>query len=93
MDDNKDYTDGRWFATTMGQFLRILVDSGQDPCIIFRVDSDTMYKMGTFIRKMTVYSVPDGTVGFMIDSLGINHEGPHMIDNVLAKFIESGLVV
>lgn len=88
-----DYTDGRWIATTMGQFLQILIDSGSDPCVIFCVDEDIdAGDDKSFIRKMTVYSVPNGSVVRMCQELGIIDSDTHGIYKVLAEMIEGGLV-
>jgi hypothetical protein len=87
-----DYTDGQWIATTMGQFIQILVDSGSDPCVIFRVEEDTPADGtdGCFIRKMTVYSVPNGAVVNMLGVLDMMGNGA--IYKVLRQMIQSGLV-
>ena len=87
-----DYTDGRWIATTMGQFIQILVDSGNDPCVIFRVDADTEWPGDTFVRKMTVWSVPDGAVTDMMRNLEIVGSDRHAIYKVLKTLLERGLV-
>jgi len=87
-----DYTDGQWIATTMGQFIQILVDSGSDPCIIFRVDEDMPAEGtgGAFIRKMTIYSVPNGAVVNMLGVLDMIEQGA--IYKVLRQMIQAGLV-
>lgn len=90
-----DYTDGRWIATTTGQFLQILVDSGHDPCIIFRVDEDRYADGGhddRFVRKMTVYSVPNGLVIPVCKELGIIGSDTHAVYKLLQEFIKEGLV-
>jgi len=96
-DDKEDavnYTDGRWIATTMGQFLQILVDSGQDPCVIFRVTDDIpVPDSKTFVRLMAVFSVPNGAVVHTMNALGfLDKDAPHAVNKVLAKLLESGLV-
>lgn len=90
-----DCTDGRWVATTMGQFLQILVDSGQDPCVIFRVDTDIYLPRDadSFVRKLTVFSVPNGAVVAMLNALSFfDDDSPHAVNKVLAEFLETGLV-
>ena len=87
-----DYTDGRWIATTMGQFIQILVDSGHDPCIIFRVDEDRRAGSDAFVRKMTVYSVPNGAVVDMCRELDIVDSDTHAVYKVLKELIKVGLV-
>ena len=91
-----DYTDGQWIATTMGQFLMILVDSGNDPCIIFRVDEDGPpigFDGRSFVRKLTVYSVPNGAVVDMLRELGLTGKGHYGIYKVLSQLIQAGIVV
>ena len=95
MMEEVDYTDGRWVATTMGGFLQILVDSGQDPCVIFRVDTDIYLPRDAtaFVRKLTVFSVPDGAVVPMMDTLKFsNDDSTHVVNKVLAEFLEKRLV-
>ena len=89
-----DYTDGRWIATTTGQFIQILVDSGHDPCVIFRVDEDLRPydDSRSFVRKMTVYSVPDGAVGDMCRVLGIVDSDTHAVYKGLRALLEAGVV-
>lgn len=89
-----DYTDGRWIATTMGQFLQILVDSGQDPCVIFRVTDDIpIPDSKTFVRLMAVFSVPNEAVVQTLDALGFFDDNtPHAVNKGLAKLLEAGLV-
>ena len=103
MTDSVDYTDGRWVATTMGHFIQILVDSGHDPAIIFRVEEDSQFGTeedgavtpddDSFIRKMTVYSVPNGAVLAMMKELGFDDDDePHAVYKLLLAFIKGGLV-
>ena len=87
-----DYTDGRWIATTMGQFIQILVDSGNDPAIIFRVEEDRPVSDKSFVRKMTVYSVPNGAVISMCKDLHIIDSDIHGVYKVLQQLIGAGLV-
>ena len=87
-----DYIDGQWIATTMGQFIQILVDSGNDPCIIFRVEEDRPSVKGVFVRKMTIYSVPNGLVVDMLRELGMTGDGHYGIYKVLGQLIQEGLV-
>lgn len=87
-----DFTDGRWIATTMGQFIQILVDCGNDPAIIFRVEDDRAVGEKSFIRKMTVYSVPNGSVVDLCGKLGIIGSDVHGVYRVLQELIEAGLV-
>ena len=88
-----DFTDGRWIATTMGNFIQILVDSGNDPAIIFKVEHDRPVSDKSFVRKMTVYSVPNGAVVSMCEDLHIIDSDIHGVYKVLQKLISAGLVI
>lgn len=87
-----DFTDGRWIATTMGQFLQILIDSGNDPAVIFRVEWDRPVNDKSFIRKFTLYSVPNGSVVDMCKELHILDSDHHGVYKVLHQLIKAGLV-
>ena len=87
-----DFTDGRWIATTMGNFIQILIDSGNDPAIIFRVEEDRSVSDKSFIRKMTVYSVPNGAVVGTCEALDIIDSDTHGVYKVLQELIAAGLV-
>lgn len=63
MDDTYYYDDGNWYASTLGHFIGLLVDAGQDPAVCFRVVSETMPDdKGTFIRRIELVMLPDGYV-------------------------------
>ena len=88
----KDFADGRWIATTMGQFIQILVDCGDDPAVIFRVEDDRPVDDNSFIRKITLYSVPNGAVVQMCRDLHIVDSDVHGVYKGLKMLIEAGLV-
>lgn len=62
--DNYYYDDGNWHASTLGHFVGLLVDAGQDPAVCFRVKQDSESdKDGEFTRLVEVLLLPDGYVG------------------------------
>ena len=60
--DGVAYDDGNWYAVTLGHFICLLVDAGQDPAVVFRVIEDGPVSEGVFIWTMEVTLVPDGHV-------------------------------
>jgi len=57
-----NYDDGRWYAGTLGHFVGLLIDAGQDPAALFRVVEDEPAEDGVFVRRLEVVLVPDGHV-------------------------------
>lgn len=57
------YDDGKWYAVTLGHFIGLLVDTGLDPAVRFRVVGDTESdENGLFLRTIEVVLVPNGYV-------------------------------
>ena len=79
--------DGNWYAITTGTFLQLLVDTGNDPAIIFRVLEDTRVDEKSFTRRLEIVSVPNGAVVDTINGMDVK-----ATSNVLNKFIEEGLI-
>ena len=64
MTDEHAYDDGNWYASTLGHFIGLLVDAGQDPAVCFRVVADSEPgRDGQFIRRIDLIILPDGCVG------------------------------
>ena len=62
-DDEAKYDDGNWYAVTLGHFIGLLVDAGQDPAVRFRVVEDTKPdENGKFLRRIEFVLLPDGYV-------------------------------
>jgi len=58
------YDDGRWYASTLGHFIGLLVDARQDPAVCFRVIKDSEPDdEGKFIREIQFVLLPDGHIG------------------------------
>ena len=57
------YDDGNWYAVTLGTFIGLLVDAGQDPAVRFRVVEDGKAdENGQFVRHIEFDLLPDGYV-------------------------------
>ena len=86
MTDEAKYDDGNFYTVSLGHFIGLLVDAGQDPAVCFRVIGDeTPDKDGKFIRRMELFLLPNGYVTeFAKSSKGVH--------KILATLIESGLV-
>ena len=69
-------------------FIQLLVDSGRDPVVIFRVVEDgELDEQKAFVRKMEIVCVPDGHVIEQIEEAGTDQ-----VHRVLATLIEKGIV-
>ena len=81
------YDDGNWHAVSMGVFLQLLVDAGQDPAVAFRVTGDSNLDVdGQFTRRMEIVVLPNGYVMQGIQAAGAD------VHTVLGLLIERGLV-
>jgi hypothetical protein len=81
-----DYTDGKWIAMSVGQFCQILIDSGENEAILFRVIEDVPVDDKSFIRQCEVLQIPSGIVKEVIDYKDAR------VHKVLAYFLEKGLI-
>lgn len=82
-----DYTDGRWIAMSVGQFCQILIDSGENEAILFRViQPDEQVTATSFVREYQMFQVPSGAVKDYIEA---THAATH---KVLDGFLERGLI-
>lgn len=85
MDESK-YDDGNWYAVTLGHFIGLLVDAGQDPAVVFRVSEDSeVDENGKFVRRMEIVILPDGYVR-------VAARQAHRVHKTLAALLEKGLV-
>ena len=88
MSESVDYTDGDWIGTTLGFFISLLIDAGNDPAVIFRVAKDSeVDESGQFIRDIEVMVLPNGYVGAALKKMGVNR-----VHKTLAALIEAGIV-
>jgi hypothetical protein len=86
MSEETKYDDGQWYAVTLGHFIGLLVDAGQDPAVCFRVAKDFEVDAdGKFVRKIEMYLLPNGHIAQYAKSC----KGIH---KTLAALIEAGLV-
>jgi hypothetical protein len=82
-----DYTNGKWHAMTLGEFIAIMVDSGNDPAVLIRVTKDEPSQDKSFIRHLEVMIIPQGKV---IDT--IQQVQPDSIHKVLVALINGGVI-
>jgi len=83
-----DCTDGEWTGATLGFFISLLVDAGDDPAVIFRVAKDSEAdESGQFIRDIEVMVLPNGYVGAALEKMGVER-----VHKTLAALIEAGIV-
>ena len=86
MSEEVFYDDGNWYASTLGHFISLLVDAGQDPAVCFRVSEDSEPDSdGKFIRRLEVLMLPDGYVAEGI----LGCRGVH---KTLEALLEAGVV-
>ena len=79
--ENDDIFDGSWNAATLGEFLSILVDSG-DPVVLFRVDDEERVTDTAFTRTYEIVTVPAGAIREEIANRQIAR-----VNKVLAAFL------
>ena len=87
MKDRKQYyDDGKCYATTLGHFIGLLVDAGQDPAVCFRVVADSQPdEEGKFVRRIEVLMLPDGYVTEAVSEC-------HGVHKTLRALLEAGVV-
>ena len=80
------YDDGNWHASTLGQFIGLLVDAG-DPAVVFRaVGGMSEDENGLYMSQITFVLIPDGHVCDAIREQGAD------VHKTLAALIEGGAV-
>jgi len=85
-DHECSYDDGNWYASTLGYFVSLLIDAGQDPAVCFRVVGDSESDDdGKFIRHVEILMLPDGYVNENI----LGCRGVH---KTLRALLEAGVV-
>jgi hypothetical protein len=86
--EGTDISSGEWIAVPIGYFVHILVDSGLDPVIMFRVTEDgPRDSKGSFVRRMEILSVPNG---FVLDTA--RKENVNYIHEGLEKQVDRGII-
>lgn len=81
-----DYTDGSWYAATLGEFIAILVDSGRDVAVTFHIVEDTEPdEEGNFERAYELVLHPNGYVADAI-------QGCRGVHKTLRALLEAGVV-
>jgi hypothetical protein len=85
MADEAKYDDGTWYTVTLGHFIGLLVDAGQDPAVKFRVVEDTKPdENGKFCRKMEIILLPDG---YVREAASEGH-----VHSTLVALVQAGIV-
>ena len=80
------YDDGNWYASTLGHFIGLMVDAGQDAAVCFRVVEDSeLDGDGQFIRRVEVLMLPNG---YVADGI-LGCRGVH---KTLVALLEAGVV-
>lgn len=82
-----DYTNGKWHAATLGQFIAMLVDSGKDEAVLFQIMDSPPEDLGEFIRQMHIILLPQGQVVDWITAVK-----PESVENSLVELINAGVV-
>jgi len=83
-----DCTDGEWIGSTLGFFISLLVDAGDDPAVIFRVAKDSEADSdGRFVRDIEVLVLPNGYVRSALKKLSVER-----VHKTLVRLIEAGIV-
>lgn len=86
MNDEAKYDDGQFYTVTLGHFIGLLVDAGQDPAVCFRVIGDeTPDENGKFIRRMELFLLPNGYVAEFA-------QVSHGVHKTLKAFLDAGVV-
>lgn len=78
--------DDNWRAATLGHFIGLLVDTGQDPVILFRITARINCADNAFVQRLEVLQVPDGAVVGMIQAFDAD------VHKALAALIETEVV-
>ena len=81
------YDDRKWHASTMGHFIGLLVDAGQDPAVAFRVLSkERRNESYDIIQRIEVVMIPNGFVETVIRETGAD------VHKTLAALMEGRVV-
>jgi hypothetical protein len=85
MEVEAKYDDGQWYTVTLGHFIGLLVDAGQDVAVKFRVLGDSEpNEGGAFVRHMEMFLLPNGYV--------VGAAQGDRVHKTLMALIEKGLV-
>ncbi len=82
------FDDGNWYAASLGEFVGLLIDAGQDVATCFRVIEDASTNENKeFVRKIEFYLIPNGEVINVIKKVK-----PKGIHKVLRNLLEAHVV-
>lgn len=84
-----DYTDGNYYAMTLGEFVSLLIDSGGKDSVIMRVvmDFDHEDGHGVFTRQLEAFLIPNGQMKKRIREIQ-----PVGIHKLLKSLMEADLI-
>ena len=88
--DHKDMTEaesGQWVLVSLGAFIQILVDEGNDPAVAFRVVEDRGQGDGQFSRHFELWALPQGSVMKEAERIGCT-----LYSTLMERFVEAGLI-
>ena len=80
------FDDGSFYVTTLGRFVGLLIDAGQDVAVRFRVvEEGERDEQGRYTRRMDCTLIPDGHVE---ESIAVG-DGVH---KTLLDLLKAGVV-
>jgi len=80
-----DPDDGNWYASTLGHFVGLLIDSGDEAVVFRTVEIGEPDEDGKYCQTFEVITAPNGHVGELI-------EGCRGVHKTLAALLEVGVV-
>lgn len=83
--------DGRWVIFTLGEFVRLLIDAGDDPVVAVRVYGD--YDIGlesSWIRAYEIAQIPQGGILNFIGSTELALNQDTLIQPEIEKLFDAG---
>lgn len=82
------WDDGEWHAGTLGHFIGLLIDSGIDRAVTYKVIEDGQVgNDGQFIRHLEIVMLPNGCVKDQLNKMQC-----HSVHKTLMALLESGVV-
>lgn len=85
-EDEMIIDDGNWYAATLGHFVSLMIDAGNDRAVIYRITKDGPEdEEGNYTRLFEVLVIPNGQI---VENL----EGVKGIHKVLARMLEAEIL-
>jgi len=90
--DQIDLEDGRWNATTLGQFIALMVDN-VDIAAVWRVAKDEPPDdEGQFVRHLELVLIPNGMVRKTLQTMYDGDDGLQSIHKHLSKMLDAKVI-